>query len=283
MGDLIESIARLPLNWAQWAALPAIGLVAGILGGLLGIGGGLVIIPALLLLLGQPFGAGSLHIFKIAALATAITLSIPAARQHLRARAVVTSMLPALESFGILGVIAGVLVAAQMSGQATRVLQNVFGAAMLLFVAAQVWLAARRRKFPIVGAACPSPKRWGKLGLLVGFPAGVVSGMLGIGGGAWAVPAQNLGLGIRLQTAIGNSTCMIVGVALSAAVSKSISVAQMADLRWIDGWVLAVFLTPGAVWGGSLGGKLTHRLPVQKVRTIFLVLMAVTSLRLIFG
>lgn len=276
-------ISHFPLSWLQLAALPAIGLIAGILGGLLGIGGGLVIIPALLLLLGQPFGPGSLHVFKIAALGAAIVLSIPAARQHLRARAVVTSMLPTLELFGIAGVIGGVLIAAQMSGSATRVLQNVFGAAMLLFVAAQIWLATRRASNANNGAFCPTPRRWGKLGLIVGFPAGVVSGLLGIGGGAWAVPAQNLGLGIRLQTAIGNSTCMIVGVALTAAISKSISVAQMTGLRWVDGWILALFLTPGAVLGGGIGGKLTHQLPVQKVRLVFLGLMAITGLRLILG
>lgn len=283
MPEIDSFISHFPLSWPQLATMPAIGLIAGILGGLLGIGGGLVIIPALLLLLGQPFGPGSLHIFKIAALATAIVLSIPAARQHLRARAVVTSMLPSLELFGIAGVIGGVVIAAQMSGTATRVLQNVFGVAMLLFVAAQIWLATRLSATASAGASCPAPRRWGKLGLFVGFPAGVVSGLLGIGGGAWAVPAQNLGLGIRLQTAIGNSTCMIVGVALTAAISKSISVSHMAGLRWIDGWILALFLTPGAVLGGGIGGKLTHRLPVQKVRVIFLGLMALTGLRLILG
>ncbi|MBI5864359.1 MAG: sulfite exporter TauE/SafE family protein [Planctomycetes bacterium] len=267
----------------QLAALPLIGFGAGVMGGLLGIGGGLVIIPALLLFLGQTCGPGSLHVYKIAALATAVVLSIPAARQHIRARAVVPRMLPAMEAFGIIGVAIGVATASLLSGVLTRWLQVIFGVAMIAFVVSNVWLRRRKRAEALcAGAACPTPGRWAAIGLRVGAPAGIVSGLLGIGGGAWAVPAQNLMLRIRLQTAIGNSTCMIVGVALSAAVFKSISVARMPDLNWLDGLLLALWLSPGALIGGWIGAMLTHRLPVERLRNIFLALLAITGIRLLF-
>lgn len=270
------------LEFLQLICLPLIGLIAGVLGGLLGIGGGLVIIPALLLVLGKPFGEGSLHIYKIAALATAIVLSIPAARQHLKAGAVVHRMLPALEAFGVLGVIVGVAVASLLSGSQTRYLQLVFGIAMIAFVASNIWLTrVRPATGSRDGAICPTPRRWLRIGVQVGLPAGVVSGLLGIGGGAWAVPAQTMLLGIRLPNAIANSTCMIAGVALAAAILKSVSVARMADLQWTSGWMLAVWLAPGAAFGGAIGGRLAHRIPTKHLRTAFLVLLLLTGIRLL--
>lgn len=265
--------------------LAGIGLVAGILGGLLGIGGGLVIIPALLLVLGDArYGPGSLHVYKLAALATAIVLSIPAARQHFRAGAVVRRFLPPLEAFAVLGVIAGVVAASQLSGERTRVLKQIFGATMLLFVVFQIWLEVRRTRASALGAlSCPAPSRWGLIGSVVGFPAGVLSGLLGIGGGVWAVPAQNFLFGVRLNSAVANSTCMIVGVAVTAAIAQSAAIRAMHDpqLQWSEGWRLALLLAPGALLGGGLGGYLTHRLPVGRVRTIFYAVLAVTGVRLL--
>jgi uncharacterized membrane protein YfcA len=270
------------LDLLQLVVLPLIGVIAGVLGGLLGIGGGLVIIPALLIVLGRPFGDGSLHVYKIAALATAIVLSIPAAREHLKAGAVVRPMLPALEGFGVLGVIVGVGLAACLSGPQTRWLQLIFGLTMIAFVISNIWfrraLAAQRTR---EGASCPSSRRWLTIGLQIGLPAGVISGLLGIGGGAWAVPAQTMLLGIRLPNAIANSTCMILGVALAAAILKSYSVAHMADLQWTNGWMLALFLAPGAALGGMIGGRLAHRIPIAHLRTVFLALLLITGIRLL--
>jgi len=268
-----------------YVILPLIGLVAGVLGGLLGIGGGLIIIPALLLTLGsQHYGPGSLHLYKLAALATAIVLSIPAAMQHVRAGAVVKRFLPPLEAFAVAGVVIGVLLAGQLAGDRTRQLQRVFGLTMLLFVAAQVWLDWRRTQRGATGvASCPAPSRWGLIGGFVGLPAGVISGLLGIGGGVWAVPAQNLGLGVRLNNAIANSTCMILGVAAAASLAQSIALSAMADDRmpWTEGWRLAMLLSPGAVIGGWLGGYLAHRLPTRTLRYLFFGALSITGLRLL--
>lgn len=269
------------------ALLPVIGLVAGVLGGMLGIGGGLVIIPALLLALGRTaYGPGSLHLYKLAALLTAVVLSIPAARQHLRAGAVVPRMLPSIEVFGVAGVLVGVWSAAQLAGDLTRVLQRIFGAAMVLFVGAQLWVGRSMRTDGTARvASCPTAARWGRIGMIVGLPAGFVSGLLGIGGGVWAVPAQNLWLGVRLRSAIANSTCMIVGVAIASAGAQAVAIARMGDARldWLEAVRLAAWLSPGALLGGLVGGRLTHRLPVEAVRRVFFAVLVITGVRLWLG
>lgn len=280
------------MDWVQYAALPVIGLAAGVLGGLLGIGGGLVIIPALLLVLGRPFGDGSLHVYKLAALLTAIGLSIPAARQHFRAGAVVRRMLPAIVAFGVFGVVVGVWAAKLLAGPLTHWLQRVFGVAMVAFVVAGYLVARRKARLAQAAAAhggspavrapgCPAPSRWGFIGLWVGLPAGVIAGLLGVGGGVWAVPVQELKLHIRLPSAIANSTCMVVVLALAASIAQSVAVRAMPDVSAWDGAMLAAWLMPGALIGGIYGGRLTHVLPVATLQQVFRALLILTGVRLL--
>lgn len=263
------------------ATLPIVGALGGLLGGLLGVGGGIIIIPALLLVLHEPFGPGSLHVYKLAALLTSIVVSTPAALRHLRARAVVPAMVASIVPLALLGAIVGVIVAAQFAGPQTHVLRRTFGVFMVLTVAANFW-HARRTARGIAGGAgsCPIPTRWPLIGAIVGAPSGVVSGLLGVGGGIWAVPAQHLALGIRLPNAVANSSCMIPFVTGFAALVQTIAVARMPDIRAIDGLGLGALLAPGAALGGWFGAALTHRLPAATLRMAFFVLLVVTGVDL---
>lgn len=269
------------LGTAQIVMLPAIGVVAGLLGGLLGIGGGLVMIPAMLLLLGEPYGPGSLHVFKLGALATSIVVSVPAAVRHARAGAVVAPMLRGIVPLGVVGVAGGIWLSSLLGGEHTHVLRRIFGAVMILSVIANVLQqrsnAATRDSG---GGTAPIASRWGLIGSVTGIPAGLIAGFLGIGGGIWAVPAQNLLLGIRLRNAIANSSCMIVGVAAAAAAGQSAAVARMTGLSPADGWVLAAGLAPGAVIGGWCGASLTHRISTRGLRWAFHGLLIVAGVRL---
>jgi len=272
----------------QLGALLLIGVGAGVLGGLLGIGGGLVMIPAMVLVFGdRVYGENSFHLFKLAALSTAVVLSIPAVRQHVLARAIVPAFVKAIIPFGLLGAIAGVGLGRLFADEHTVILRRTFGAFMLLAVAGNVWQRRRRARSPeaIGPRSCPSPSRWGRIGAIVGLPAGIVSGLLGVGGGVWAVPSQHFGLGVRLPSAIANSACMIVALAAGAAGLQSVAIANLHDTQlpvWQGLW-LALWLSPGAVIGGSIGGRLTHTLPVDLLRNVFYALLVVTGLRLMLG
>jgi uncharacterized membrane protein YfcA len=113
---------------------------------------------------------------------------------------------------------------------------------------------------------------------------GTVAGLLGIGGGALAVPMQQVVLRLPLRVCIGNSTAVIV---CSAGIGASVKLATLSQhgtagrpLSWVDGLVLAGVLAPGALVGGRLGAVLTHRLPLRGVRAAFVVLMVVAAWRM---
>lgn len=269
-------------------ALLAIGLAAGVLGGMLGIGGGLVMIPAMAILLGDRFGPNSFHLYKLAAIGTSVVLSIPAVIRHHRAGATVWRIVWATLPLALVGAILGVAAAGLLSGDLTGALKRAFGAFLVAVVAFNVYRGVQTN----AGGAelrdrCPLPARRRVFGLVVGFPAGLIAGLLGIAGGVWAVPAQRLLLGVRLRNAIANSSGLIVGVAALTALSQSIAVVRIPPagtcgaLNAADGWLLAAWLAPGALLGGWLGATLTHLLPLTWVRHAFHVLLAITGLRLL--
>lgn len=269
----------------QELELLGVGALAGVLGGLFGIGGGIVMIPAMVIFLGDAYGQDSFHVYKLAAISTSIVLSLPAAVRHARAGAVVYRALPGILPLTVVGVVAGVLLASLMVGEHTAVLRRVFGVFLELTVAFEIyqnWRAARGETY--FRTSSPMPTRRVVYGLVVGFPAGFVGGLLGVGGGIWAVPAQRQLLGIRIRNAIANSTVMVVGIALVTAVLLSYAVARLPEpINPWKGWWLALWLAPGALVGGWCGADLTHRLPVRWLRYGFQTMLALTGLRLILG
>ena len=155
---------------------------------------------------------------------------------------------------------------------------------MLAAVAFRVYQARRRGKGDkAFRTQSPLPRRRTFIASVVGLPAGLIAGLLGVGGGIWAVPAQNMGLGIRLRNAIANSACMIVFVAMGTSIVQSVAVARMGDLRLMDGWFLAFFLAPGAFLGGWIGAGLTHRISTGWLRIAVDLLLAAAGARLLLS
>ncbi|UCD28782.1 MAG: sulfite exporter TauE/SafE family protein, partial [Planctomycetota bacterium] len=111
-----------------------------------------------------------------------------------------------------------------------------------------------------------------KILLLVGIPSGLLGGLLGIGGGAIAVPTQQLFLKIPLRRAIANSAAMIVVISIIGATYKNYTIIQ-ANLSLLMSIKLAAVLIPTAIIGGYWGGRLTHLLPRRILRIAFIMLM----------
>jgi hypothetical protein len=107
---------------------------------------------------------------------------------------------------------------------------------------------------------------------------GLTAGLLGIGGGVLCVPAQQLLLKLPLRRAIANSAVAIVFTAFFGAIYKNITLPSH-GLEVTSSLRLAAMLIPTAIIGSYIGGWLTHILPRQVLRIVFIVFMSAVSWR----
>jgi uncharacterized membrane protein YfcA len=108
--------------------------------------------------------------------------------------------------------------------------------------------------------------------ILIGFAAGMVGGLLGVGGGILFVPALSLVLGLSHLEAEATSLLAIIPVAIVGAARQQ----AYGNVRWRDGLLLGVLATGGAV----LGSVLAHVLPERALEIGFACLVLVVAAQL---
>ncbi len=272
------------LGGLEPVTLIVVGLAAGLAGGLLGIGGSLVIIPALTELLGP-----DQHLYQSAAMMVNFFVAIPAVNQHRRVGAVEPATVRRIIPVAVSAVVAGVLVSESslFAGRYEMYLCGLFG--MFLFCVSGLEL---RRASWRNDAPAPAPNEtpdkptknsrmsWRKAAA-VAVPTGFVAGLLGVGGGVLAVPLQRHFQNIPLRTAIANSATIILATSLVGAVVKNHNYLIEHDDS-LRSFALAVMLIPSAMLGSMVGSRLTHRLPIQHLKTVFLVFLLLAALRLTY-
>jgi uncharacterized membrane protein YfcA len=102
---------------------------------------------------------------------------------------------------------------------------------------------------------------------------GLAAGLTGIGGGALAVPMQQVFLRMPLRKAIANSACTIVFSAIIGSIYKNVTLPFVHHIAVWESVLIALTLIPAAFIGSWIGARLTHRLPRQPVRIIFILLL----------
>ncbi len=266
------------VEWLPYILLAATGVVAGVLGGLLGIGGSSVMLPAMVWILGETDARGVRQInqYQAAAMIVNFLLILPAVVAHARNRAI----WPRLWAYMAAGAGVGILIGVQVSYAIERkYLQWTVGAFFLYVVVHNVDRLVRgQRKEGRSREQVESAPAWAKLA--IGLPMGVAAGLLGIGGGSLAVPAQQIGLKVPLRNAIATSAATIAAVSWIGAISKNLQLGQEGTIA--RSLLLAGCLAPTAMIGSYVGGHLTHALPLRVVRGAFIALMLLAAAKM-FG
>lgn len=258
-----------------------LGLLAGVLGGMLGVGGSVVMIPGLAILFSLNKSAEpNQHLFQASAMIVNVVVSVPAMLRHRKAGALVSDaliwMLPAALLFILIGVWVSNLPVFE-GPVGGRWLGRLLAVFLVYVIFANIQKLRARAPIEKVNTELVTPAR----GLTVGAVMGTIAGLLGIGGGAIAVPLQQMLLKLPLRNCIGNSSAIICISASIGAIYKNATLAPHMPADGPAGWrislLIALLLAPTAWIGSRLGAGLTHRLPLRQVRVAFILLMAVAA------
>jgi uncharacterized membrane protein YfcA len=273
-----------------YAALAGAGFVAGLVGALLGLGGGIFLIPVLTdpALMGLPFQEAS-GISLVAVIATSTAGAGTYVRTRLANIRLAVLLAPAT--------VAAALAASWLAqGLDRNILSGIF-ALLLIYAAFNMIRPSRARVAAEAGTgteaeAAPDPwglggsyadqalgrpVRYGVRRLREGFAAsllgGTVSGLLGVGGGIIQVPVMNLLMGVPLKVATGTSNYLIGITAVASAL-----------IYYANGRINPVYAVPVALAvfaGARVGALLVQRLQSRILRWIFAAVAVLVALRML--
>lgn len=247
-------------------AYMALGCFAGLLAGLFGLGGGLIIVAGLIyaLTLQGVSGDVSTHIAVGTSLATIVVTSISSVRAHHLAGAVNWSVFRQLAPGIVLGSIAGVYMATNLSG---AVLQLAIGC----FV---ICVAVQMSFDPKSGPSRSLPG--GSVCLGVGGGIGLLSAMFGIGGGSLTVPFLSY-YKLTMQRAVATSAACGLPLAVAGALTNLAAGWNRPGLpEWSTGYIYwpafcGIVLTSALF--AKYGARLAHRLPTRVLRRSFAIVL----------
>lgn len=251
-----------------------IGAFAGVMAGLLGVGGGLIIVPAM---------AWTFHLQHISdevimhlaigtSLATIVITSTSSVRAHHRHGAVQWPLFWQLTPGIVIGALLGAVIADALH---SRTLQIVFGI-FVLVIAVQMAFGAK-----------PPPQRElpGTVGMsIMGGIIGVVSAIVGIGGGSLTVPFLTW-CNVKMRNAVATSAACGFPIALGGTTGYVALGWNEPDLpAWSVGYVYLPALLGIALismWSAPLGAGLAHRLPSLALRRVFAVFLTVVGVTML--
>ncbi|MHC4553391.1 MAG: sulfite exporter TauE/SafE family protein [Planctomycetota bacterium] len=260
--------------------LIAFGLVMGLLGGMLGIGGAVVLIPMMTFYKGE-----NQHLYQAAAMICIFFVSSASLIAHKKAKALSRQTLIRMVPGALVGIVAGVALSNSplFEGQNDYLLARVFGgflAYVAIYNGIRLFRSLRQEspaaEEPLPPEQKPNTLLTGALGLITG----TASGLLGIGAGTVATPLQQLCLKSPMRRAMGNSATLIVCVSWLGAIYKNATLAEH-GIDFVDSFKIAICIIPGAIIGGFFGGHLMHTLPKNIVRIVFIVVCVIAAAKLL--
>ncbi|MEW6576718.1 sulfite exporter TauE/SafE family protein [Sphingorhabdus buctiana] len=289
--DIYLPIAGLSVNIV---VIILLGGAVGMLSGMFGVGGGFLTTP-LLIFYGIPPTVAA------ASASTQVTgASVSGVFAHMRRGGVDFHMGAVLVVGGLLGTLFGAVLFELLEtwGQADTVINILY--TLLLggiggLMAKDAWqsvsakrsgkpvAASKRRHHPLV-ASLPGRWRFYRSGLyisplaplILGFLTGILTMLLGVGGGFIMVPAMLYILGMSANVVVGTSLFQILFVTMSSTMVHSLTT------RAVD-IVLAIFLLIGSVTGAQIGARLAQRMRPDYLRLLLAAIVLIVALRMALG
>lgn len=261
----------------------SISMIAGLLGSVLGLGGGIIIVPTLTLLFDI-----NIHYAVAASIVSVIATSSGAAAAYVKDHITNIRIAMLLEVATTLGALGGAVLAGFISPQ---YLYFVFA----LIIAYSAYVMNQKRSVSAVTAlvdplaqklklnsSYPDAQlgkevsytvRGVPLGFVLMFGAGIISGLLGLGSGILKVPAMDsvMHLPIKVSTATSN---FMIGVTAAAS----------AGTYYVRGDMLPILTAPvalGVLAGSLLGTKVMVKMPAQKIRKLFVAVLIVMAIQMV--
>ncbi|KZZ59687.1 hypothetical protein A3762_16555 [Oleiphilus sp. HI0125] len=270
--SIIEFLTQ---NFPTFLALLATGVFAGILAGLLGVGGGIVIVPVLFFLF-QSFGVSpesSMVVATATSLATIVPTSISSIRSHHSKGNVDFGLLKRWAIFIFVGVLVGSWLVTRVDGTWLTML---FGVIATLSALNMLFRTGKSALF----TSLPGKAGQSVMGTSVGF----FSSMVGIGGGTISVPLLTL-YNYPAHKAVGTAAAIGLIISLPGALTMLLLGTTPSDapvgtygLVNLIGFICIVPLT---VFFAPIGASLAAKLDAAKLKKVFAVVLLITGIRML--
>ncbi len=254
------------------ASYLALGALAGTLAGLLGIGGGLIIVPVLIFTFGlQGINTEIIpHLAVGTSLATIVFTSVSSIRSHHKHRAVRWDLFRPMTAGIVVGALVGAWTASLLSGRALELVIGVF----VIMVGLKMFFEVA----PEPGRNVPGSAGLGVAGGGIGW----VSAIFGIGGGTLTVPFLSW-CNVRMQQAVGTSAACGLPIAVAGALGNIWTGWQDPALPELSaGFIylpalIGIILT--SVLFAGVGANLAHRLNARLLKRTFSIMLLLVGLR----
>ncbi|MFG0246559.1 MAG: sulfite exporter TauE/SafE family protein [Phycisphaerales bacterium JB052] len=257
-----------------------LGLVAGCVGGLAGLGGSIIMIPALAVFWGYQDDKlkNEHHVYMAAAMCVNVVVALSSSLLHAKKKAARADLLRLLIPSMGAGMILGVQLSKHSAGK-----WSIWAFAAFIWAYCLYNIITAMIRLPDHPDDSPTPAAW-KI-LIVGVGVGTVSGFLGIGGGILLVPLLSL-MKLPLRHAIAGSAgamwiASIIGASMKMYTLPSIVLADGTHLRIMDAVGFAVPMGAGALVGGYLGATLAHKLKLPHLKLVIALILAVASIKMV--
>ena len=234
-----------------------LGFAAGVLGSMIGLGGGIVIVPILTFFGFSPSLAASNSLFAAFSNAVASTAS------YTKQKRIEYSIGLKLGLLAIPGTVLGVFISHDITPSLFKIL---FG---IVLIASAVYIFLRRK---IESKEHNLSKQIVILSIGASFFAGIISSLFGIGGGIVFVPLMVIAIGLSMKIAAPTSQFVLLFVSASGMAAHS--------LLGHPDYYEALFLALGAFGGGLVGSRLSLEVGEKKLRILVTIVMIAAAIKL---